>query len=56
MLSSDQKLALDQPRAIAFAADPRSDLVLLEVDEGLVSEILQSGWGRPLRSSTRHPP
>ena len=38
-------LPLDRARTLAFAADLRSDLVLLEADEALVSEILHSGQG-----------
>ncbi len=41
--TSVQVLPLDQARTLAFAADLRSDLVLLEADDALVSEILKSG-------------
>ncbi|KAK9832280.1 hypothetical protein WJX74_005311 [Apatococcus lobatus] len=38
-----QALPLEQPRSLAFAADQRSNLVLLEADDSLVAELLSSG-------------
>ncbi len=41
--AAGKTLPLDPARTLAFAADLRSDLVLLEADEAMVSQILTSG-------------
>ena len=43
---ADLRLAPGRPRTLAFVEGARKDLRLLELDEALLQELLQSGCGR----------
>jgi hypothetical protein len=45
---NDEVRRLTHPTCLAYGPVVRSDLKLLEVDEGLLSEILDGGCGKKL--------